>query len=98
MFEFLNDVDNYEDRRVARHKLENGIEVSTVYSSDEGYETALLDTVGTHPVERYPGKEEAIEGHGRWLEFARNYSEGMEVTKLGCLDNLVGDEQIVLSL
>lgn len=98
MFQFLNDMDNYEDRKVARDELDNGIVVSTAYSSDEGYETALIDKEDAHPVERYAGKEEAIEGHGRWLEFARNYSEGMEVTKLGWLGDLVEDEQIVLSL
>ncbi len=39
MFEFLNDISNYEDRKVNRTKV-GKLTVSTVYTSDEGYETA----------------------------------------------------------
>ena len=93
---FLNDFDNYEDRKVGKVEAENnnGIGVSTAYTSDEGYETALLDNNGTHPVERYETKEEAAKGHSRWVKFAKTAND-KEVTKLGWSD-LIDDETIIL--
>ena len=74
--DFLKDINNYEQRKIARISPEdnNGIGVSTCYSSDEGYETALLCATdrGVIPVERYLTKEEAILGHAKWVEFAKN--------------------------
>jgi hypothetical protein len=40
MFDFLLDVDNYEDRKVANDTAKSGITVDTAYTSDEGFETA----------------------------------------------------------
>lgn len=69
------------------------IEVSTVYAHDICmYETALCDSDGVHPVERYDSKEEALEGHKKWM----NSKIGDTVTKLGYGD-LVDSETIVLS-
>jgi hypothetical protein len=45
-----------------------GFVVSTVLTPDEGYETAVMDVAGTHPVERYVGEPAAKEGHARWVE------------------------------
>lgn len=59
-----------------------GIGVSTVDTNDLGLETALLDSNGTHPVERYASIEAAKEGHSRWVEFAKN-GDGKPVQKLG---------------
>lgn len=77
-------MDNYEDRKVGRIELEdnNGVGVSTAFSSDEGYETALLDANGIHPVERYPDKESSLKGHNKWVLFA-NDCENKDVIKLG---------------
>lgn len=98
MFEFINDIINYETRKIARDTTNSGLEVSTVYTSDEGYETALIDKNGVHPVERYPEKRDAEKGHNKWLDFSNNYLEGQEVTELGGLDGLCEDRQIVLSI
>lgn len=90
----FSDMDNYEERKVARTEKKNGITVSTAYTSDCGYETALIDDNGVHPVERYgDGRELAVEGHKRWVKVAK---DGIEVTKLGDADGWVSDEQIVI--
>ena len=92
MFGFLNDMDNYEDRKIS-NELVNGIEVSTVYTSDEGYETALIDKNGVHPVERYGSKKEAIEGHEKWKEAALTIKT---IKKLGGFGGLVEDKEVEL--
>jgi hypothetical protein len=69
MFNFLQDAGNYESRKVGRDDV-NGLTVSTAYSSDEGYETAIIDAESVHPVERYNSKEEAIDGHQKWCKKA----------------------------
>lgn len=89
MFSFLNDIDNYESRKVAKDEI-NGIEVSTAYSSDCGYETAILDENGVHPVERYGTKQDAESGHKKWLKKAKTIKK---ITKLGWM-GLCDDEEI----
>lgn len=91
MFNFFNDAFNYEDRKVRRDEI-NGLVVSTVYTSDEGYETAILDSIGAHPVERYSSKEEAEIGHKNWCIKAETLEK---ITELGRL-NLVKPRELIL--
>ena len=93
---FLQDLDNYEDRKVGRIDREEngGIGVSTAYTSDEGYETALLDKNGIHPVERYETKEQAESGHKKWIQFAKT-GNGKKINKLSWSDFDM-DKEIVL--
>jgi hypothetical protein len=93
---FLQDAFNYESRKVGRLDPEenNGIGVSTAFTSDEGYETALLDANGVHPVERYTDKDKAEKGHLKWIDFAKK-SDNQKVTKLGW-EGLVDNKEIVL--
>jgi hypothetical protein len=88
--------DNYEERKVARinPKENNGVGVSTCFSYDMGYETALLNANTTIPVERYETREEAVIGHEKWVKFAFN-ENNIKVLKLG-YDDLVDDEYIEL--
>ncbi|MFW9872524.1 MAG: hypothetical protein ACFFG0_05425 [Candidatus Thorarchaeota archaeon] len=81
---FILDMNNYDSRKIARVEPEenNGIGVSTAYTSDEGYETALFDSNGVHPVERYGTKEKAEKGHKKWVDFAKE-GNGKKVIKLG---------------
>jgi hypothetical protein len=65
---------------IKKNKLKNGIEVSTVDTSDCGLETAILDKNGTHPVERYETQEEAEYGHDKWTRIA---APGITIKKLG---------------
>lgn len=83
MFDFLKDIGNYESRKVARTEPEenNGIGVSTAFTSDEGYETALLDSSGVIPVENYKTKAAARNGHKKWVKFAKT-GNGKKVIKL----------------
>lgn len=62
---FLKDIRNYDQRKISRVECSenNGIGVSTAFTSDEGYETALLDKNGVHSVERYKTRNLAVEGH-----------------------------------
>ena len=81
---FLYDTDNYDDRKVGRieKKDNNGIGVSTAYTSDEGYETALIDKNEIHPVERYSDVDKAKIGHEKWVEFAKT-ANGKTIKSLG---------------
>lgn len=92
MFEFINDIGNYETRKLGKTEV-NGVAVSTAYTSDEGYETAILDENGVHPVERYPSKEDAQLGHEKWCKEAETVET---VTKLGGFGGLVDDEVITI--
>jgi hypothetical protein len=96
MFEFINDIGNYESRKISRDKSESGIIVSTCYTSDHGYETALIDSKGVYPVERYSNVEDAKRGHCKWLVFSHD-ANGKIVNKLGWLDK-VEITQIQLSV
>jgi hypothetical protein len=69
------------------------ITVSTILANDlEVYETALVDKVRSHPVERYDTEEEALQGHMRWVEKVPSLEC---VTRLG-YGSLVEDEEIKL--
>ena len=72
----------YLERMVARvEPNENdGIGISTCWTKDHGYETALLDAGGAHPVERYVTREAAVVGHNIWAQRAK---PGLVITKLG---------------
>lgn len=91
IFGFMADYDNYEQRKVGKTEV-NGLQVSTAYSSDEGYETALIDADGVHPVERYKSKEDAVSGHEKWCKKAKKIKT---CTKLGW-GGLVDDTEITL--
>ena len=93
LFDFFQDIGNFEQRKVNRIEPEEngGIGVSTAYTSDEGYETALLDTNGTHPVERNETREQAEKGHKKWVKFAK-LGKGKVITKLGCALNPINIE------
>lgn len=92
MFEFLNDAFNYEDRKVGKAEI-NGLIVSTAFSSDEGYETALNDINGWHPVERYESKEDSQKGHEKWCKKAKTVKT---IIRLGGFGGLVPDKEIEL--
>lgn len=68
----LGSMMGFRTRRLARvePKDNGGVGVSTVWTSDEGYETAILDANGAHPVERYKDEESALQGHERWVSVA----------------------------
>ncbi len=72
-------------------EVNHGIGVSTVLTDDFGYETALLDANGVHPVERYPDEASALEGHQRWVSASKTLDR---VKKLGWGD---GDWDIELA-
>lgn len=98
IFDFLMDIGTYESRKVARTECKNGLIVSTCYTSDEGYETAILDKKHVHPVERYSGRTEAQEGHKKWVKFAQKAKKGTAIKMLGGLSGLVEDQQIKLAI
>jgi len=97
MFEFFKNVGNYNDRKLGRHTSDSGIEVSTAFTYDEGYETALIDKNGVHVVERYKDKETALEGHTKWMKFA-DTGVGEVVTCLGTTELGLGTYEIKLSI
>lgn len=52
----------------------NGLIVSTIFTPDMGWETAVVDAVRACPVERYCSEEQAAEGHERWCRWAADDS------------------------
>lgn len=91
----IKDLDNYESRKIGKIASEDGktIGVSTAHTSDEGYETALLDSNGIHPVERYEKQQEAKKGHEKWIIFAKS-ANGKIIKSLGWSD--IGTDKDVL--
>jgi len=86
MFEFLADIDNYEDRKVDHTKYEWGF-VSTVRCSDgsQPYETAIQSAEYAPPddldnrgnmiiIEGYDSFGEAQIGHMKWCDVIQNQS------------------------
>lgn len=94
ILDFIWDIGNYEDRKVNNEEID-GITISTAWTSDEGYETALCDATDKfYPVERYLTKSGAEEGHKKWCKKIKN---GIEtITILGGFNGLVPDEQYKL--
>jgi len=99
LFKLLNIVEHaeeisnsYDVRKLVDKVRVGGLEVSTCWTDDMGYETALSDINGTHPVERYQTKEEALLGHEKWTEKAKTTEK---VIKLGYGD-LIEDKEITL--
>ena len=85
------DADNYDSRKV-EWTCVNGVAVSTCWTSDQGYETAILDNKGVYPVQRYENREHAEFGHKDWVK--RMQDNGTtHIEKLG-YDNLVEPEII----
>lgn len=66
------DADNYDERKVAEKEQVGEFKISSCYTSDMGYETAIGYKDEFYPVERYDTKEECIEGHNKWIEWAKN--------------------------
>ena len=92
ILDFILDANNYEFRKVGRDEI-NGLIISTCYTTDEGYETAIIDKNGTHPVERYKTKEDAVGGHAKWI---LNASDLHKVIMLGWQNELIPDTEIIL--
>ena len=56
------------------HSIVGNYEVSTCYTVDQGYETAIWKTGNSWDmiiVQRYETKDEAIEGHSLWIEYCK---------------------------
>lgn len=93
MFKFILDIDDYEDRKVARSVV-GGYIVSTALTSDEGYETAICAADGAHPVERYANRQSAEIGHSVWIK--RMESPPVKILALGGLYGMVKNKTIIL--
>ncbi len=61
----------------------DGYTISTVNTPDHGYETAVVDIKGAHPVERYPDRAAAELGHKKWVY---QVSELTDIIILGWMD------------
>ena len=73
-----------------------GFTVSTAWTTDEGYETAIIDRSGVQPVERYPDKKSAMTGHLKWCEFIRDGSR--EIVRIGGLAGTIPDKLMTLEI
>lgn len=77
IFDFLFDIGNYEERKVARYEDEHLIvDTAAVSDGEKPYETGI-----EHPeynmgkwiiVEAYGTKEEAQSGHNKWVNIMQN--------------------------
>lgn len=82
----------YENRKLGR-KEQHGLIISTCWTDEFGYETAVLDKNGAHPVERYDTEELAQIGHDKWVNKTKTLKY---ITKLGTPDGLVDDKKVLL--
>lgn len=58
---------DYARRRIARTEID-GLTVSTCWTRDGTViETAILDQIGSYPVQRYKTEAEAEAGHKAWV-------------------------------
>lgn len=94
MFEFLRDAGDYAMRNVARDTVDTLL-IDTAFTSDEGYETAIIDKNQTCPVERYKDRESSEEGHKKWIKWCQD-KNNIKVIKLGGFKGLVEDREITL--
>ena len=92
---FENVMGSYDDRKLAEIEETKGLKISTCWTDDMGFETAIIDKVGVHPVERYQSRKEALDGHYKWIDFAKDLSNHF-VLKLG-YGELIEDKTIKLS-
>jgi hypothetical protein len=92
MFSFLKDIDTYDTRKVGRTDVD-GLTVSTAYTSDEGYETAIIDANKVYPVQRYGSKANALKGHKNWTAKAKTLKT---VNVLSGLGGLVDGKKVEL--
>lgn len=76
--------------------LENRLEVSTVKTSDKGFETAICDSENVYPVQRYDSKEEAVSGHAMWIGIAKGMKHGDEITRLGW--SIIPDKIVTITI
>jgi hypothetical protein len=82
------------ERRVALNEID-GFSISTAYTDDQGYETAVSGTDGHwHPVERYGSKEMAAAGHFKWVQLIKDGKR--DITVLG-YDDIIDPQNITLS-
>lgn len=87
-------VDDYDARIVAPQYWTRGLGISTCLTSDQGFETAILDAKGTYPVERYATKEEAIAGHKIWT---RRVIAGLEKIRQLGYGSIVPEKLVMLN-
>lgn len=102
MFGFFNMTENYEERLIANDKIhDTEVDTVAVSDSDQPYETAIADPHYNKGkwviVEMYDTKEEAKQGHNKWLNEVTNGSppnelvdvSSCDIVKLGGLEGTV---------
>lgn len=82
----------YEDRKIAKEAA-GGLTVSTAWTPDFGFETAVEDSDGWHPVQRYGSREDAVSGHAAWVAKAPDLTM---VIELGSVDGWLPDQEVSL--
>lgn len=70
----------YDLRKVDRTEVWEII-VSTAYTYDCGYETAIIKHYNVDVVERYRTREESIEGHKKWIDFIKDWHDYTDIIK-----------------
>lgn len=90
---YLNETpEEREERTIGKDVVDKFI-VSTMFTCDEGFETAICDDL-VHVVERYKNKETAIKGHEKWVKFIQDGNR--KIKSLGWSDTPFLDKEIEL--
>ncbi len=83
-----------ENRTIGKEEI-NGFEISTMWTPDEGYETAIIDENGAHPVERYKNVKKAVIGHKKWIKKIKLGKR--KIKQIGWSDMKFMDKEIILN-
>lgn len=85
--QWLRDIAQYSKKL---HRTEvYGLIISTAWTPDCGFETAIIDKNGIYVVERYKNEKESTKGHKKWCEEAKTIKK---VKELNFLDVTIEDE------
>lgn len=63
-----------------------GLIISSVWTPDCGFETAIIDNNGIYVVERYKTEKQMVKGHQKWCKKAKTIKEVRELSWLGITD------------
>lgn len=79
--EFIDDISKNSNKLFRTEVY--GLIISSVYTPDCGFETAIIDKNNIYVVERYKNEQKLSEGHKKWCKKAKTLKNVRELSWLG---------------